>query len=95
MTVHLKGEDIRALHFPAGHTDGDSVIFFPKSNVVHMGDDFVTYGFPFIDLDSGGSIDGIIDGVEKVIAQVPADVKIIPEHGQISSVRTCALISRC
>ena len=53
VTVHLNGEDIRALYFPAGHTDGDSIIFFPKSNVVHMGDDFVTYGFPFIDVDSG------------------------------------------
>src|SRR5215831_8857833 len=86
VTVHLNGEDIRALYFPAGHTDGDSVIFFPKSNVVHMGDDFVTYGFPFIDIDSGGSIDGMIDGVEEVLAQVPADVKIIPGHGPISNV---------
>jgi cyclase len=86
VTVHLNGEDIRALYFPAGHTDGDSVIFFPKSNVVHMGDDFVTYGFPFIDVDSGGSINGMIDGVEKVISQVPADVKIIPGHGPVSSV---------
>ena len=85
VTVHLNGEDIRALHFPAGHTDGDSVIYFPKSNVVHMGDDFVTYGFPFIDVDSGGSIDGMIDGVEKAIAQLPADVKIIPGHGGISN----------
>jgi cyclase len=85
VTVHLNGEDIRALYFPAGHTDGDSVIFFPKSNVVHMGDDFVTYGFPFIDVDSGGSIDGMIDGVEKVIAQVPPDVKVIPGHGSLSN----------
>ena len=85
VTVHLNGEDIRALYFPAGHTDGDSVIFFPKSNVVDMGDDFVTYGFPFIDVDSGGSIDGMIDGVEKVIAQVPPDVKIIPGHGPLSN----------
>ena len=85
VTVHLNGEDIRALHFPAGHTDGDSVIFFPKSNVVHMGDDFVTYGFPFIDIDSGGSIDGMIDGVEKVIGQLPTDVKIIPGHGAVSN----------
>ena len=85
VTVHLNGEDIRALYFPAGHTDGDSIIFFPKSNVVHMGDDFVTYGFPFIDIDSGGSIDGMIQGVEKVMGQVPADVKIIPGHGPVSS----------
>jgi cyclase len=85
VTVHLNGEDIRALHVPAGHTDGDSVIYFPKSNVVHMGDDFVTYGFPFIDVDSGGSIDGMISGVEGAIAQLPADVKIIPGHGGVST----------
>ena len=85
VTVHLNGEDIRALHVPAGHTDGDSVIFFPKSNVVHMGDDFVTYGFPFIDIDSGGSIDGMISGVETAIAQLPPDVKIIPGHGAVSN----------
>ena len=84
ITVHLNGEDIRALHVAAGHTDGDSVIFFPKSNVVHMGDDFVTYGFPFIDIDGGGSIDGMISGVESVISQLPGDVKIIPGHGDVS-----------
>jgi len=85
VTVHLNGEDIRALYFPAGHTDGDAIIFFPKSNVVHMGDDFVTYGFPFIDVESGGSINGMIDAVEKVLAELPADVKVIPGHGPISS----------
>jgi cyclase len=85
VTVHLNGEDIRALHFPAGHTDGDCIIFFPKSNVVHMGDDFVTYGFPFIDVMSGGSIDGMIDGVEKALAQLPPDVKVIPGHGPVST----------
>jgi glyoxylase-like metal-dependent hydrolase (beta-lactamase superfamily II) len=85
VTVHLNGEDIRALHFPAGHTDGDSIIYFPQSNVVHMGDDFVTYGFPFIDIDSGGSINGMIDGVEKAVAQLPADVKVIPGHGAVST----------
>lgn len=85
VTVHLNGEDIRALHFPAGHTDGDSIIYFSKSNVVHMGDDFVTYGFPFIDVSAGGSIDGMIQGVEDAIARLPADVKIIPGHGPIST----------
>src|SRR5712692_8100237 len=85
VTVHLNGEDIRALHFPSGHTDGDSVIFFPKSNVVHMGDDFVTYGFPFIDVASGGSVQGMIDAMEKATAQLPADVKVIPGHGALSN----------
>lgn len=87
VTVHLNGEDIRALHFPSGHTDGDSVIFFPKSNVVHMGDDFVTYGFPFVDIKSGGSVRGMIDAIDKVLAQVPADVKVIPGHGPVSNVK--------
>jgi len=85
VTVHLNGEDIRALHFPSGHTDGDSIIFFPKSNVVHMGDDFVRYGFPFIDIDSGGSVQGMIAGLEKAISQLPTDVKVIPGHGALSN----------
>jgi glyoxylase-like metal-dependent hydrolase (beta-lactamase superfamily II) len=85
VTVHLNGEDIRALHFPAGHTDGDAVIFFPKNNVVHMGDDFVRYGFPFIDVASGGSVQGMIDALEKASAQLPSDVKVIPGHGAISN----------
>ncbi len=86
VTVHLNGEDIRAIHFPHGHTDGDSVIFFPKANVVHMGDDFFNGGmFPFIDLDSGGSVQGMIAGDEKVLAAVPDDVKIIPGHGPLAT----------
>jgi len=85
VTVHLNGEDIRALHFPAGHTDGDAVIFFPKNNVVHMGDDFVRYGFPFIDVASGGSVQGMIAAMEKVSSQLPADVKVIPGHGALSN----------
>jgi len=85
VTVHLNGEDIRALHFPSGHTDGDAIIFFPKNNVVHMGDDFVRYGFPFIDVASGGSVQGMIDALEKASAQLPAAVKVIPGHGALSN----------
>jgi cyclase len=85
VTVHLNGEDIRALHFPSGHTDGDSIIFFPKNNVVHMGDDFVRYGFPFIDVASGGSVQGMISAMEKATAQLPPDVKVIPGHGALSN----------
>jgi glyoxylase-like metal-dependent hydrolase (beta-lactamase superfamily II) len=86
VSVHLNGEDIRAIHVPHGHTDGDSVIFFPQSNVVHMGDDFFNGGiFPFIDLDSGGSVQGMIAGGEKVLAETPDDVKIIPGHGPLAT----------
>jgi glyoxylase-like metal-dependent hydrolase (beta-lactamase superfamily II) len=85
LTVHLNGEDIRALHFASGHTDGDSIIFFPKANVVHMGDDFVTYGFPFVDAAGGGSILGLVENAEKAMAAVPDDVKVIPGHGPLST----------
>jgi cyclase len=85
VTVHLNGEDIRALHFPSGHTDGDAIVFFPKANVVHMGDDFVRYGYPFIDVTSGGSVQGMIAACDKVVAVLPADVKVIPGHGQLSN----------
>jgi glyoxylase-like metal-dependent hydrolase (beta-lactamase superfamily II) len=85
VTVHLNGEDIRALHFPSGHTDGDSIIFFPKANVVHMGDDYVRYGFPFIDVLSGGSVQGMIVACQKVTEAVPTDVKVIPGHGELSN----------
>jgi cyclase len=85
LTVHINGEDIRALHFARGHTDGDSIIFFPKANVVHMGDDFVTYGLPFVDVASGGSLLGMIQNIDKAMAGVPDDVKVIPGHGPLST----------
>lgn len=85
VSLHLNGEDIRALHYPAGHTDGDAIIFFPKANVVHMGDDYVRYGFPFIDIDAGGTVQGMIKACEDVIEKLPADVKVIPGHGDLSN----------
>jgi cyclase len=85
LTIHLNGEDVRALHYARGHTDGDVVVFFPKSNVVHMGDDFVTYGLPFVDVASGGSVLGMAENDEKVMATLPDDVKVIPGHGGLST----------
>jgi glyoxylase-like metal-dependent hydrolase (beta-lactamase superfamily II) len=85
LMVHLNGEDIRAIHLPGSHTDGDLVVWFTKSNVVHMGDAFVTYGFPFIDLGSGGTVKGFIAALDKMVGELPADVKIIPGHGGVST----------
>ncbi|MSQ97782.1 MAG: MBL fold metallo-hydrolase [Xanthomonadales bacterium] len=85
LTLYLNGEDIRAMHYPAAHTDGDSVVFFTRSNVVHMGDNFVTYGFPFVDRLAGGSVKGMIAACDGVIAQLPNNVTIIPGHGPVSS----------
>ncbi len=86
LTIHMNGEDIKAIHFPNGHTDGDTVVFFPKANVVHMGDDFVRYGFPFVDMVSGGSVKGMIAGDQAVLEMVPVDAKIIPGHGELGTV---------
>ena len=83
LTLHMNGEDVRVLHFASAHTDGDSIVYFPKANVVHLGDEFVTYGFPFVDVVSGGSIDGMIAAMEAVIKQMPPNVKVIPGHGPL------------
>jgi glyoxylase-like metal-dependent hydrolase (beta-lactamase superfamily II) len=86
VTLHLNGEDIHALHAPSGHTDGDSIVYFAKSNVLHTGDDFVRYGFPFIDINGGGSSKGMIAALESALEHVPADVKVIPGHGALATV---------
>ena len=86
LSVHFNGEEIKAIHFPHGHTDGDSVIFFSKSNVVHMGDDFFSGRFPFVDLDSGGSVQGLAKNIGEIIPKIPAGAKLIPGHGPISTI---------
>ena len=87
VSVHLNGEEIRAIHFPSGHTDTDVVIFFTKSNVVHMGDDFFNGMFPFIDTEDGGSVKGLIANLEKLLQQIPANARIIPGHGPIATTK--------
>ena len=85
VTLHFNGEPIRVLHFPTGHTDGDSIIVFENSNVVHMGDHFFNGRFPFVDLNSGGTVKGYQDNVFQVIGMVKPDVKIIPGHGPLAT----------
>jgi len=86
VTVHLNGEEISALHYASGHTDGDSVIWFHDSKVVHMGDDLVMGGFPFIDIEGGGTIKGMIAAQERAAKELPADVKLIPGHGPVTDI---------
>ena len=85
LSIHFNGEEIHVLHFPHGHTDGDSVVFFNKSNVVHMGDHHFAGMFPFVDLDHGGDVVGMARNVKTVIDRLPPDVKIIPGHGPLST----------
>lgn len=85
LTIHMNGEDIKVMHYPNGHTDGDAVIFFTGSNVVHMGDQFFSGRFPYIDLNNGGDVQGFMENVESVLGELPDDVKIIPGHGPLSN----------
>ncbi|MFN2443378.1 MAG: MBL fold metallo-hydrolase [Thermoanaerobaculia bacterium] len=85
LSIHLNGEEVRAVHVPSGHTDGDSVIFFKGSNVVHLGDLFFNGLFPYVDLDSGGTVPGVIAGIETLLPKIAGDAKIIPGHGPLAS----------
>ncbi len=85
VSIHFNGEEIRVIHFPNGHTDGDSVMFFHTSNVVHMGDHFFANRFPFVDLEHGGSVEGLTKNIGDIAARLPADSRIIPGHGPIST----------
>ncbi|MEP7342122.1 MAG: MBL fold metallo-hydrolase [Acidobacteriota bacterium] len=86
LSVHFNGEEIKAIHYPNGHTDGDGVIFFTGANVVHMGDHMMTGNFPYVDMNSGGSVEGIVRNIGNVLAKLPPDVKIIPGHGPLATV---------
>ena len=85
LSVHFNGEEIRVLHPAPAHTDGDSVIFFTGSNVVHLGDLFFAGRFPFVDLDSGGDVEGLIADIRELLPKLPAGAKLIPGHGPLST----------
>ena len=84
LNIHFNNETIKVLHFPNGHTDGDSVVYFTKSNVVHMGDLFFSGMFPFIDMDSGGNVINYAENIGNIIKSLSKGVKIIPGHGPLS-----------
>ncbi|MEA3013596.1 MAG: cyclase [Sphingomonadales bacterium] len=84
LTFHLNGDDIRAIHVDHAHTDGDSLIYWQRANVLHMGDTYFNGLLPFIDLDSGGSIDGAIAAVETGLALADEETRIIPGHGPMA-----------
>lgn len=86
LSIHFNGEEVRAIHFPHGHTDGDAVIFFTGSNVVHMGDNLWTGRFPFVDLEAGGSVQGLATAIGRVLSEIPPGARVIPGHGPLSGV---------
>jgi glyoxylase-like metal-dependent hydrolase (beta-lactamase superfamily II) len=85
LTFHLNGDEVRAVHAPHAHTDGDAVIWFTKNNVVHMGDLFFNRMYPFIDSDTGGSADGVVAGVDKALARADDATRVIPGHGPLGN----------
>lgn len=85
VTFHINGDSVVVTHVVPAHTDGDAIIRFLKANVVHMGDVFNNAGLPFVDLSSGGSINGIIAAAEQVYAMTDAQTKIIPGHGALTN----------
>lgn len=84
VTFHWNGHTIRAFHVPPAHTDGDAMVWFEEAKVLHTGDVFWSRDFPFVDHDSGGSLDGMIDALEMVIGMVDDDTRIICGHGPLS-----------
>ena len=85
VTLHLDGETVQVTHVPHAHTDGDAIIYFKESNIIHGGDIFVRYGLPFIDQPHGGSIDGMITGTDVILNLANDNTKIIPGHGDIAT----------
>ena len=86
LKLHLNGEEVRVISVPPAHTDGDSIVHWTKSNVIHMGDLFFhKMSFPFVDRSSGGDVRGVIAAANKVLAMADDQTKIIPGHGPVAS----------
>lgn len=84
LALHFNGEEIRLLHVPAAHTDGDTVVWFTASNVIHLGDLYFQLGYPFVDTASGGNVLGLIEGLRGLLPKLPADMRVIPGHGEVT-----------
>ncbi|MDA0196738.1 MAG: MBL fold metallo-hydrolase [Bacteroidetes bacterium] len=83
MTYYFNDEEIYIHHGPSAHTDGDAVVYFKTSNIIHMGDTFVTYGYPYIDIGGGGSVIGMIAHIGQVLDLIDENTTVIPGHGDL------------
>jgi len=84
LTVHFNGDEIRAVHVPNAHSDGDLVFQFKMANVLHTGDLFFPNAIPFINFSGGGSIEGMIRAAERILQMTDANTRVIPGHGPVS-----------
>ena len=85
VTFYLNGNEIFVFHVEPAHTDGDAIVHFKKSNVIHMGDIYFNGMYPFIDLSAGGSINGMIAAVKWILLLCDQNTKVIPGHGHLSN----------
>jgi cyclase len=84
VTFHINGEEVYVLHLANAHTDGDAIVHFKKSDVVHMGDIFFNGRYPFIDTSSGGTVEGVIAAADRVLQSSSERTRIIPGHGPLA-----------
>jgi glyoxylase-like metal-dependent hydrolase (beta-lactamase superfamily II) len=84
MTFHFNDDVIHVVHIPNAHTDGDAIFYFEKADVMHTGDAFINRGYPLIDIASGGTIKGQIEGTNRMLEMVGPDTIIIPGHGPLA-----------
>lgn len=85
MSFHLNGAEARIIHVPHAHTDGDAIVHFMGANVFHVGDLLFNGLFPYIDVDAGGNVEGVIRGVEQVLALADEETTIIGGHGPVAT----------
>jgi cyclase len=83
LTFHLNGEDVRLIPVPAAHTDGDTMVYFPRANVIMTGDFYRSTGYPNIDRANGGTMNGMLAGFDAVVALAGPDTRIVPGHGVV------------
>lgn len=83
--LYFNDDEIDVIHLARGHTDGDSLVWFKDAGVAHLGDHFFKNRFPYVDVDAGGSVEGLIENLERVLELLPADTRLIPGHGTRST----------
>ena len=94
MQIHFNDNEIELIHFSPAHTNGDTAVFFRKQNAVHLGDVFNNTGYPFIDADNGGTLDGLIAFCEGVLTAINEDTIVVPGHGSTASTAEFARYTR-
>jgi cyclase len=91
VSIHFNDEKVDLIHAPSGHTDGDTMVHFNTSNVLHMGDNFFNHRFPYVDIDAGGSVDGLITAIDHMLSIMNNETKVIAGHGELGNKTDLAL----